>query len=97
MINITYPVTLTGEIKTGGISIGGNLAASSFYLNGSLECSPGGAPYPGPYTVTPSLEIQILNTSNKLMTSNVTIAKIPGTLENNYGKITWDGSTITVS
>ena len=49
--------------------------------------------YEGSYEITPSAEAQTLVTKNLRMTDNVTIAPIP----QNYGLITWDGSTITVS
>ena len=50
-------------------------------------------PYTGEYTVTPSAETQTLVTKNYRMTDNVVIAPIP----QNYGLITWNGSTLTVS
>ena len=50
-------------------------------------------PYTGDYTITPSAEEQVLETRNLRMTDNITINPIP----NNYGLITWNGSTITVS
>ena len=50
-------------------------------------------PYTGDYTVTPSSEEQTLETNGMRMTDNITINPIP----NNYGLITWNGSTITVS
>lgn len=50
-------------------------------------------PYTGDYTITPSAETQILRTNNLRMTDDITINPIPS----NYGLITWDGSTITVS
>ena len=50
-------------------------------------------PYTGDYTITPSAETQILQTNNLRMTDNITINAIP----NNYGLITWNGSTLTVS
>ena len=49
--------------------------------------------YEGAYEVTPSAETQTLLTNSFRMTDNVVINPIP----NNYGLITWDGSTITVS
>lgn len=49
--------------------------------------------YDGSYEVTPSTEMQTLNTDDLLMTQNVTINPIPS----NYGLITWNGSTLTVS
>lgn len=52
-----------------------------------------GTPYTGSYEITPSDSTQTLNTEFLYMTGNVTINPIP----NNYGLITWDGSTLTVS
>lgn len=52
-----------------------------------------GDPYTGSYTVTPSSVTQTLDTANKTMATNVTINPIPS----NYGLITWNGSTLTVS
>lgn len=49
--------------------------------------------YEGPYEVTPSNEEQVLNTDAFYMNGNITINPIP----NNYGLITWNGSTLTVS
>ena len=49
--------------------------------------------YSGPVVVTPTRETQILNTADKVNTQNITINPIP----QNYGLITWNGSTLTVS
>ena len=49
--------------------------------------------YDGPYTVTPSTQTQTLQTANKTLSHNVTVGAIPS----NYGLITWNGSTLTVS
>ena len=49
--------------------------------------------YEGPTEVTPSSETQTLDTRNFRMTENVVIKPIP----QNYGLITWNGSTLTVS
>lgn len=49
--------------------------------------------YTGQTIVTPSNETQTLNTKDTSVLSNITINPIP----NNYGLITWDGSTLTVS
>lgn len=50
-------------------------------------------PYSGVYEVTPSTETQTLYTKDKSLAENVVVNPIPS----NYGLITWDGSTITVS
>jgi len=52
-----------------------------------------GTLYTGEYTVIPSRERQVLETERLLMNGNVTVDPIPS----NYGLITWDGSTLTVS
>lgn len=52
-----------------------------------------GTPYTGEYEFTPSAETQTIPTSNKALAQDITINPIPS----NYGLITWDGSTLTVS
>lgn len=49
--------------------------------------------YRGPTEVTPTQETQVLYTANKAVLSNITVNPIPS----NYGLITWNGSTLTVS
>ena len=49
--------------------------------------------YTGVTTVTPSQSTQTLATAEKVMTSNIVINPIPS----NYGLISWNGSTLTVS
>ena len=60
-------------------------------------CDMGGAipsgDYDGPYTVTPSQQQQTLPTMNKTLDQNIVIEPMPS----NYGLITWNGSTLTVS
>ena len=64
---------------------------SSF--NVDLGYTPPQNEYEGVYQVTPSDREQQLPTANKLLTANVVINPIPS----NYGLITYNGSTITVS
>lgn len=49
--------------------------------------------YEGAYEITPNFETQILSTADKSLTENIIVYPIPS----NYGLITWDGSTLTVS
>lgn len=49
--------------------------------------------YEGPYEVTPTAEEQIFDTKYKRMTDDVVIRPIP----QNYGRIDWNGSALTVS
>lgn len=49
--------------------------------------------YTGPTTITPGPEAQTLATAELMVPEDIIIEPIP----NNYGLITWDGHTITVS
>ena len=49
--------------------------------------------YTGNTEVTPSTSEQVLNTADKVVTRNIIINPIPS----NYGLITWNGATLTVS
>lgn len=48
--------------------------------------------YEGETTITPSNQVQILNTKEKMIPENMIIQAIPS----NYGKITWNGFSLTV-
>lgn len=79
------PQAVTVEVKSPGMGLSfGEPIARDFVERD---------PYTGSYTITPSSEAQVLQTNNMRMTDNVTIEPIPS----NYGLITWNGSTITVS
>lgn len=49
--------------------------------------------YGGPYEVTPAQSSQTLSTEKMILAHNIVVNPIPS----NYGLITWDGSTLTVS
>lgn len=49
--------------------------------------------YTGLLQVTPTAEQQVLQTADHTLVENITINPIPS----NYGLITWNGSTLTVS
>ena len=49
--------------------------------------------YSGATTITPTREEQVLLTNGLLVRDNITINPIPS----NYGLITWNGHTLTVS
>lgn len=49
--------------------------------------------YNGSFSFTPSDEIQVIQTNGKLLLQNITINPIPS----NYGKITWNGSTMSIT
>ena len=50
-------------------------------------------PYEGEYVITPGRTEQVLNIDGKRATADIIVQAIPS----NYGLITWNGSTITVS
>lgn len=50
-------------------------------------------PYRGEYEFTPTENVQTVRINGLRATRNITINPIP----NNYGKITWNGSVLTVS
>ncbi len=93
---INYGARLTGNVKTGAFSLKGNVLTSSYTISGKLICGAGASELPsytGPYTVTPTRSTQILQTLSKKTTENIVVNPIPP----NYGLISWDGSSLTVS
>ena len=62
-------------------------------LNLGEKFEGGGTPYSGRYEVTPGESTQVLETAYHKMTANVVVNPIPS----NYGLITWNGATLTVS
>lgn len=79
------------EVQSAAESV--EVQTRQFALDVASVVMVGGIPYTGEYEVTPSDEAQVLETSGLMMTDNVTINPIPS----NYGLITWNGSTLTVS
>lgn len=84
---------LSGTLSK-GLTLQGSLSAPQ-KIEGQLTIPNAILPpsYEGPYEVTPGAEEQTLETNALYMTGDITIKPIP----NNYGLITYDGSTITVS
>ena len=83
---------LRGRLS-GASALGGSLSASGG-LGGTLTM--GGSIYPaydGPTTVTPNGEVQVEHTAGTVLLADIIINPIPS----NYGLITWNGSTLTVS
>lgn len=85
--------TITGTLST-PIRIDGVLTAES-KIQGTLTVPSAILPpaYEGEYTFTPTNEVQVIETERKWLTSNITINPIPS----NYGLITYNGISITVS
>ena len=49
--------------------------------------------YDGPTEITPSEDTQVLQTANRTVLQDIIVNPIPP----NYGRITWNGSVLTVS
>lgn len=64
-----------------------------FEVDGSVIVSEGFPVYDGPVTVVPGPETQVLETQYMTVMDRITVAPIP----KNYGLITYNGRTITVS
>ena len=84
---------LSGTLSK-GLTLQGSLGAPKT-IEGKLTIPNAILPpsYEGPYEVTPGAEEQTLETEFLYMTGDITINPIP----NNYGLITYNGVTITVS
>lgn len=76
-----------GEIK-GTLTPVGTISASL-----TIPSAAGVVRYEGEYEITPSASEQIIPIAYMMATEDITIKPIP----NNYGLITYNGSTITVS
>jgi len=93
MAIFSQPIQITGVLTTQA-SLTATLSARE-RLVGTLTMPAGSSvrKYEGDYEVTPTEETITLPTSQLQMTHNVTINPIPS----NYGLITWNGTTLTVS
>ena len=70
-----------------------NACSPSWSVGVSSAVVAGGIPYTGSYEITPCAEEQTIGTAARVFDRDITIKPIPS----NYGLVTWDGSTITVS
>ena len=79
----------------GTLSVSGGLSCSlsSNPITGELTIAGSVPSYQGETEITPSDEIQTLQCAGLMMSENVTIKPIPS----NYGRISWNGVTLTVS
>lgn len=77
--------------KVGGVALSvGSVGGVSLRVGAPIYANEA---YGGEYSVTPSTTAQVLPTRNQTMKHDLTIEPIPS----NYGLITYNGSTITVS
>lgn len=77
-------INLTGNVTEAGAIINGNVSIPHSVTN---------APYTGSYTINPSQESQTIPIRNKVATQDITVNPIP----DYYGRVTWDGSVLTIT
>lgn len=86
--------TITVAVNIPAKSIGVNVAGQSKNMATRIEkgnCPH--TPYEGSYVFTPGATAQIVPTKDRVLLDNIRINPIPS----NYGLVTYNGSTITVS
>lgn len=93
---IARTVTITAEFSPSIISASATLTDRIITAAASLTTSVKhftAEPYDGETTVTPSAEVQTLRTGGTVLLTDIIVNPIPS----NYGLITWNGATLTVS
>lgn len=95
---ISKEIPISAELHDGVISAGAELHESVVTVEPNYSTPVAGYIsdvnyYEGPYEYTPTQEEQTVTIRGLMATRNITINPIPS----NYGLITWDGRTLTVS
>ena len=88
--NHTITVAVSIPRRSVGIRVAGQSKSITTKIDKGL-CPH--TPYEGEYEFTPSPFLQILQTKDKVLFDNIRINPIPS----NYGLVTYNGSTITIS
>lgn len=88
---ITIPMSVAADSAAISMNVAATSAAVPCEMDAVVTVLP--TPYRGSYVVTPTAEEQVLEVQDMSMVQNLVINPIP----NNYGLITWNGSTLTVS
>lgn len=83
------------KVTEGSVSVGStNTAGISVKTRTEIiEIIPSGEAYEGPYSITPGKEAQVLNIKGLTAKENIIIEPVP----DNYGLISWNGSTLTIT
>ena len=84
---------LIGNLKSSGHLSGVLNAQKGISGTLTIPSAVGVDTYAGPYEYTPTEDTQTIAISHKMATENIVINPIPF----NYGLVTWNGSTLTVS
>lgn len=89
-------ITVGASLSTQQVQAAASIADMTITAGATISTPVAYSPLPhyeGAYVVTPTRETQTLMTKERAMTANVIINPIPS----NYGLITWNGSSLTVS
>ena len=89
---ITIPMTITADTVTIPMQVGADGQNISMSMGAKYAVAVPSI-YDGSYEITPSADAQTLHTADKMLSGDIIINPIP----TNYGQITWNGSTLTVS
>ena len=84
---------LIGSLKSSGQLLGFLSASKGISGLLTIPAAADVAVYEGPYELTPTAGSQTIEIERKMATADIIINPIPS----NYGLITWNGSTLTVS
>lgn len=87
-VEAEIPVELDGGAEIYAEIVGGAVIETELVASGPLPDY-----YAGPYEFTPSEQEQTIPISGKIGQQNITIGAIPV----NYGRLTWQGTKLTVS
>ena len=90
MNTITVPVKVSTDTLTFKVDVSADRA---FAVGVDTAVKRGAEHYLGPYELEPSANQKVLATAGLFMEYDVVVSRIP----EQYGLITWDGSTLTVS
>ena len=89
---ITVPMTVATSSASIPVAVGGTAASLQAGVGAAYSLIRN-ADYQGEYTFTPSNEAQTIHTEGLVMGQDITINPVP----NNYGLISYNGSSIMVS
>lgn len=93
---VTKNVTVTASVSSMAIDASADVSGQAIDATASIDVQILSGDYPvysGATEVTPTTSTQTLSTASTILTSDIVISPIPS----NYGLITWNGSTLTVS
>lgn len=82
---------LNGKLKAVGVLTG--KVSEKQGLSGALTIAGSIPSFPGPYTVIPGDVVQTIACAGLLMSQDIIIQPVPS----NYGRIAWDGVSLSVS